>query len=434
MVIIFCERITPRITYTLNIIFNEVLGIACEIINNREIFNQSKERKINYSKAKFANCFTIDPAGLLEQTGLTENKIEFGSWKNFPVFFNRPTGDMPFDLFSAVFYLVSRYEEYLPFQEDAFGRFEAKKSIASKGDFLHLPVIDLWCIELAKVLDICKSCKNIQEEKYKFQLTIDVDHAWVFKNKGLVYFTGGLIKDIVFLKFKKFHHRIQVLCNCLPDPGYTFDYLKEIQNKLSRQIKYFVLCSGKGKYDRNISAGNKNFQRLLKTLDNNSSIGIHPSYASNKSFNILEKELKCLSEILERKVEISRQHYLKLKLPDTYRNLIRLGIHEDYSMGFGSRTGFRAGIARPFYFYDLYEEKQTLLRVIPFQIMDRTLLSYLKYSPEQAEKEMEYYTTTIKSVGGTFVSLWHNDSLGNFGEWQGWRSVFEKMIELNQNS
>ncbi len=434
MIFIYCEKITPRIHYTIDLIFNEVLGIACEIINNRETFNQSKRKKINYSKAKFANCFTIDPAGLLEQTGLTENKIEFGSWKNLPVFFNRSTGDMPFDLFSAVFYLVSRYEEYLPFQEDAFGRFEAGKSIASKGDFLHLPVIDLWCIELAKVLDIHKFCKNIRKDNYKFQLTIDVDHAWVFKNKGIVYFTGGLIKDLVLLNFKKFNYRIQVNLNHLADPGFTYNYLKEIQNKLSQQIRFFILCSRKGKYDRNISTRNKRFQKLLKTLDKNGTIGIHPSYASNKSFNILEKELKCLSKIIERNIEISRQHYLKLKLPDTYRNLIRLGIHEDYSMGFGSRTGFRAGIARPFYFYDLYEEKQTLLKVIPFQIMDRTLLSYLKYSPQQAEKEMEYYTTTIKNVGGNFVSLWHNDSLGDFGEWQGWRSVFEKMIELNQNS
>ncbi|MBA7546413.1 hypothetical protein ES705_38803 [subsurface metagenome] len=100
-------------------------------------------------------------------------------------------------------------------------------------------------------------------------------------------------------------------------------------------------------------------------------------------------------------------------------------------MGYSTHTGFRAGIARPFYFYDLYEEKQTSLRVVPFHIMDRTLLSYLNYSTEQAIKEFEYYSKSIKNIGGLFVSLWHNTSVNDFEEWQGWQKVFKRMIEIN---
>ena len=118
-------------------------------------------------------------------------------------------------------------------------------------------------------------------------------------------------------------------------------------------------------------------------------------------------------------------------MPDTYQNLLNLGIGEDHTMGYSSQTGFRAGIARPFYFYDLVREKPTLLRIVPFQVMDRTLLTYLKLTPDEACKEFEYYTITIKSVGGQFVSLWHNTSLSNYEEWSGWKKVFEYMINLN---
>ncbi|MBA7580002.1 hypothetical protein ES708_21888 [subsurface metagenome] len=231
--------------------------------------------------------------------------------------------------------------------------------------------------------------------------------------------------------FKRLTFRFQVYTNRNPDPGDSYSYLNTIQKQLKEKIRYFVLCRRRDKFDKNVSIRNKSFQKLIKDIDKKNTVGIHPSFTSNQSFDILCKEYRQLEKTLDHKIEISRQHYLKLSLPDTYRNLLRLGIKEDYSMGYSTHTGFRAGIARPFYFYDLYEEKQTSLRVVPFHIMDRTLLSYLNYSTEQAIKEFEYYSKSIKNIGGLFVSLWHNTSLNDFEEWQGWQKVFKRMIEIN---
>ena len=100
-------------------------------------------------------------------------------------------------------------------------------------------------------------------------------------------------------------------------------------------------------------------------------------------------------------------------------------------MGYSNSTGFRAGISRPFFFYDLSIEKPTDLRIIPFQVMDRTMHSYMKLKPDEARREIEYYFETIANVGGYFVTLWHNTSLSNEGEWKGWKEVFEKMIEMS---
>jgi len=45
-------------------------------------------------------------------------------------------------------------------------------------------------------------------------------------------------------------------------------------------------------------------------------------------------------------------------------------------MGYPEEPGFRAGISRPFFFYDLLEDRKSGLRITPFQLMDGTLIQY----------------------------------------------------------
>ena len=126
----------------------------------------------------------------------------------------------------------------------------------------------------------------------------------------------------------------------------------------------------------------------------------------------------------------SRQHFLRLKFPDTYRQLLNAGILEDYTMGYASNPGFRAGICTPYFFYDLKKETTTNLVILPFQIMDVTLKDYMKLSPAEALKEIEMLMMEVKQVNGTFVSIWHNETITNSGVWEGYREVFEKMNQL----
>jgi hypothetical protein len=109
--------------------------------------------------------------------------------------------------------------------------------------------------------------------------------------------------------------------------------------------------------------------------------------------------------------------------------MLGAGIAEEYSMGYPDEPGFRAGIARPFYFYDVSEDKQTGLKVVPFQVMDGTLYKYKNLDPEASKELILKLITETRKVGGLFVSIWHNTSLLDCKEWQGWREVFEYMIK-----
>lgn len=72
---------------------------------------------------------------LLEQ-GINDVEIYIQDWDEIPCFF--PTSKncfLPFDVFAASFYLLSRYEEYLPHLKDEHGRYPASESLAFKNGF-----------------------------------------------------------------------------------------------------------------------------------------------------------------------------------------------------------------------------------------------------------------------------------------------------------
>jgi len=94
---------------------------------------------------------------------------------------------------------------------------------------------------------------------------------------------------------------------------------------------------------------------------------------------------------------------------------------------------FRAGIARPYYFFDVSEDRQTSLKIVPFQIMDATLYDYKKTDPDVSKDIILRLINETRKVGGLFVSIWHNTSLLENQEWTRWREVFEFMIK-NQNT
>jgi hypothetical protein len=191
---------------------------------------------------------------------------------------------------------------------------------------------------------------------------------------------------------------------------------------------YFFLLGDYGKYDKNISSSSIALQQLIRQIDKEALVGIHPSYHSNTSIAQLHKEKLRLENILQKPVTLSRQHFLKLHLPDTYRNLLEVGIKEDYSMGYSDTIGFRAGTSLPFFWYDLKQEMTTALKIFPFAIMDVTLKSYLKLSPTQAYNAAILLLHHVSACNGIFTTLWHNSSFSEIGDWEAWKLVYQDIV------
>ncbi len=431
MVLIYVPKLTNRVKYTFGLIFNDLLGTEIQFTTQKEDYIAFDGIKLNYSKEDLKSGIFIAAEEILftrriENLDVSETEYD-GIPCIFPTYYRSSV--LPFDPFAASFYMVSRYEEYFPYKKDKYGRFDASQSIAEKYNFLHRPVVNLWSRIVSKIIQNSFPEFEPVFSKYNFIPTIDIDAAWAYLHKGVFRTTGAFLRAIIHKDFNEVKHRLRVLLKKERDPFDTFDLQLELQKKYKLHPIYFILFADYGHNDKNIAVRNNAFQELIKLLADYAEVGIHPSYNSNESFDKLKIETKRLSDLLNREITKSRQHFLKLSFPHTYRNLISLEITDDYSMGFAEKPGFRAGISNSFMFYDLDTDSSTNLRIHPFACMEGSLHDYMEIDDKNAMNHIRPLIDEVKAVGGTFISLWHNESLGNKGRWIGWHKVYEEMIQ-----
>ncbi len=430
MLLIYTHQLTHRNKYIFNLLFNDILGIAIKLTSDLTFFESETMPKISYAPNAIANELHFESRGLLFESGINEQNISVFEYNNNKVFFaTSKSSALPFDVFAASFYLVSRYEEYLPHIRDEHERFEAKDSLAYINGFLQKPIINIWAMWIKNILTTAFPLLSFPEKKFSFVSTIDIDNAFAYREKGFTRSVGGYLKSLSSFNFTEIALRTKVLLGSIKDPYDTYDFQLEMLAKYKFKSIYFFLLGDYGVNDKNLPIESKKFQSLIKMIADYAEVGIHPSYNSNNNIEQLQKEVNRLSKTLHREITKSRQHFLKLTLPETYRNLIDLDITDDYTMGFASQVGFRASICTAFNFYDLDMELETKLKVHPFAIMEGTLKYYMKVSPENAMQKIATLIDEVRAVNGEFMSLWHNDSLNDQQLWKGWKTVYEQMIQ-----
>jgi hypothetical protein len=413
------------------LMLRDLLGIEPAFTSREDEYLTCAEPKLCYGKWLAADELFIASSGLLFETGISGKEMhhfDFGDSKAFfPVY---DTASLfPFDIFSASFFLVSRYEEYLPHFRDEHGRFPAKETEAFKQGFLRRPLVNIWAEDLKKALSARYPSMIFRKRAFLFQPTYDIDAAYAFRHKGLTRTLGGFLKTLQAGNSGELKQRLRVFFQLENDPYDTFALQFKWQKAYDLHPVYFILFADYGLNDKNLPVNDRHFQALIKAIADHAEVGIHPSYGSNHQPAILAAEIARLSRVLRREITSSRQHFLKLQLPSTYRNLINLDITDDYSMGFASEPGFRASICDTFNFYDLDLDVETKLRIHPFAIMDGTLIDYYGMKPEHAYANIDPMLREVRSLGGTFISLWHNHTLSNEGPFKGWVTVYEELLQ-----
>ncbi|HUZ59003.1 MAG TPA: polysaccharide deacetylase family protein [Hanamia sp.] len=428
MLLIFLKTFTTRCEYVFELLFKHEFGIEYLVTTDIAEFKIQTGEKINYSNSKIANELCIIPSSLLFEDDIKKQKIKVDYKNQAIVLFPNDKCDLGFDIFSAVFYMVSRYEEYLSFSPDKFGRFKAEDSLAFQNNFLQKPVVNTW-INIFKnfLLKKIPSLK-IKSSEFNAIFTYDIDVAYKYRGRSIGRTIGSALKDIVSFKIKEIISRKKTLLKIQKDPWDVYDYLEEtiLQNRLNSI--FFFLLADKTEHDRNLSYNGSLMKLLISKIGVYSEIGIHPSFTSSSSPEKILIEKERLENLSGKKIIKSRQHYLKFNLPETYNSLIASGITEDHSMGFPEMPGFRAGTCKPFYFYDLKNEKITTLKIFPITCMDATFVYYTKKSPEKSLMEILNLLKEIKKVDGTFISIFHNDHLGKNDDDKKWGKVHDKII------
>jgi len=427
---VYLPRNSARAEYIFSLLIRDLMGAEFIMTESRDDYFSYAGPRLEYTTTPSGEGIFLQAFGLLEENSVQPQSTGLFTFKKHPAFF--PVRDerslFPFDLFSAAFFLVTRYEEYLSFVPDRFGRFRVSDSIATAGNFLAVPIVNLWANLLKEHIRTVYPLLHFREKKFRFVPTIDIDHAYAFKERNLIRTLGGYGRSLVKGDLKKIVHRTNVLLGIQKDPYDQFDYIREIHIRYGLKPCYFILFADYGGDDNNVTLTGREFHRLLHSLDGSGTLGIHPSLASGKHSGTLSSEIRGLSEILGHEIRTSRQHFLRVSFPETYRSLISNGITDDYSLGYASNPGFRAGIADPFPFFDLVSNRSEPLMLHPVTLMDVTLKDYRKISPVESIELIRSFGNTIKAVKGEFVSVWHNESFDSSGRWRGWQMVYEDLV------
>ena len=431
MILVYTHKITPRVRYIFKHILARTLLIPVDFTTKVEEFVAHNGPKLTYTKTPLGTEFFIKSNDLLFEQGVNDLEITLNKWDDVPCFFaTNVKSVIPFDIFAASFYLITRYEEYLPHVRDIHGRYTAEQSLAYKKGFLEKPVVDIWAYKFLKLLKERFPDYNYKTRAYNFISTIDIDNAFAYKHKSLIRTVGGFLNDIVRFKVFNVWNRFAVNFNIKKDPFDAFEKLLRLKKEYNVKTIFFFLIGDYTTFDTNVSASKKKYRLLIKDMVDYARVGLHPSYFSMQNAVLLKKEKERLEGITNTPVKSSRQHYLRFSLPDTYQHLIDLEIEEDHSMGYASNVGFRASTCTPFYFYDLDFEIQTPLKVYPFALMDTTLNDYMKLTPKQSLGRIRDLKNEVKAVNGTFITLFHNESLSDYLRWKGWKRLYESMLKI----
>lgn len=429
MITIYASKLTERLQYIVSFLIGDIIGSEFNLTDSIEEAKAISTPLINYSNHTIEGAFCIRPSGLLEQSGISNVDPQLTKTKEQHIIFPNNGGHIPFDIFSAAFYLVTRYEEYDSNYTDRQGRALSEKSISYDAGWLESPIVDQWALALQEELNrFFPRMINVSPPKFRFVSTIDIDHPYCYRAKSLLLHVVKTGIDVVKLRFADVTRRLKTLLLLQEDPFFTFDYICKLHKKHNLDPIFFVHLGPYGRYDRKTIYPLPRYYLKLREMSRSFKIGSHPSYKASFDHKKTQEEIEKLSRIIGSKTEINRQHYLRFEMPHTYRHLLEMGIKQDYSMGYAPRFGFRAGTCHPHYFFDIEKEAVTPLLVHPTILMDATLNKYMKFTPDVAREVIFEMIDECRAVNGQFVLLWHNSSLSDADGWSGWDALYQQVL------
>tara|TARA_R110002074_G_scaffold281413_1_gene452931 strand:+ start:6811 stop:8058 length:1248 start_codon:yes stop_codon:yes gene_type:complete len=408
-------------------IFVNILGVELDFTTKVEEFIKHTGPKITYTKQPLQNEFFIRSNEMLFEQGINDIQLTIADWEGTPCFF--PTGErsnLPFDVFAASFFLISRYEEYLPHVKDIHSRFSPKDSIAYQNGFLQKPVVDIWAYKLLEALKERFEDFEYKIKGYDFVSVLDVATSHCYANRGIVRGLAGLIMDFGTFKLKRVIDRISVGLNRMKDPFDNYEELIALHKKYKVKCNFFFQFADYSKYDKNVSTNSMKFKSLIKYVADYAPVSLAASYSSFTDLELLKKEKANLEEVINRPVNSSKMRYNRVDVPETYRNLITAEFTDDYTMGYTYELGFRAGTCTEFQFYDIPLEVKQPIKVHPFAIHDYALSRIKK--DEVILQQVKKITDEVRRVNGTTIVMFSNELLGNKDD-RDWMSLYAEIVK-----
>ena len=426
MLHVLLETSSPRARYVVRHVFERMLGWPIILVGSREELISRDGPKLSYGTQPVSGAFHVPLSDwfTVPRTSGTSPPSN-GTGRDLVLF---PIG-ASFDVFAAIYFLISLDEDYTITDRDEHGRIPAEDLLLVHLHASDFPIVDLWALRLAEHLRVAFPSLPAPNRQYQHVLTVDMDNGLKYAARSWQRAMGASAKELAAGRATSFIERWNVRMGRTGDPYATFaDRLAEVRDKVDRTIA-FVLTRGEGRFDHAARLDHPSFVDLLKRLANVAEIGLHPSYESSRNEKMIASERVQLGKVIGRSIHVTRQHFLRWRMPDTFRALIANGFTEDHSIGFSDRIGFRAGTCTPFPWYDLERDEETSLVLHPFAVMDSALANRTGDDLQKAIGDMKRVSDTVREVEGTFVSVWHDRFLSGHEEFMGGPEAMRELVD-----
>lgn len=428
MILIYTSTLTPRINYTFRQVCGNILGLEIKFTSKIEEFIAHEGPKLSYGKQKLGNELFIQQAELLLEQGFTDIDVRVAKWDETVCFFKvSEQSGLPFDIFAASFFMLSRYEEYLPHVKDEFGRYPFQESTAYKQDFITQPVVDIWAHKFKKVLLERFPQMSFDSKGFRNRNILAVSQAYKYRKKGIVRAIGSSFRDFFSLQLKELIERFRVLTFLKKDPYDVYNELVAFSKKENIPWCFMFQLSNYSVRDKNIGYNKIKYHALIKSMGDYGEIGLLPGYEALFRFKTLRVEKKRWEGIVNRPLKFLLSNMYDINLPDLYNNFDTLEFERDFSMGFVDTIGFRAGTCTPFLFYDINFERISPL-ILETPVFNSKVLKNMSYF--EVKTTLEKIKAEVQQVEGKLVLIFENS---DFAEARNRSKYLDLINGLNHN-
>jgi len=434
--------------YILDTVFGEFLGIEYKIEEGLN-FSAKEDWVIELKNGNrlivqdsFFNKFPQDLEYLKEEN--IPKKVQFvynqyAPQGNIPVIYgNSNFAHEPnkivcgIDIFASIFFMLTRWEEYVNKTRDSHNRFPATASLAYKFNFLQRPVVNEYLKMLKSMLLELGFSGEFKKRDYKLILTHDVDHiyAWDSFWKWLSNILRDLIKRTSVKNFiDTLNYYIKIKQGIEKDPYDTYDYIMDLSDKLGVKSHFFFMGRGETKHDNDYFSGSKEAIAIAKRIkDRGHLIGMHPTYNAYNSYEQFKKEKDELEDNLGVKIKFGREHYLRFEVPTTWQIWEDNNMEWDSTLSYADEDGFRCGVCYEFRVFNILTREHLKLKEKPLIFMDAVDVDRL--TPIQMKERVLKLIRQVEIYKGEAVVLWHNSNYNTI-KWKNFKEVYESIIDYH---
>lgn len=456
MIKIYLENDSKQVRYVFDTIFS-ILGFFYEFVENISQYEDRINIYIVYEKniSKYQNCNIIsiynssDKIQNIYYTGSIS--LEFME-EPIPVFYNqyKSLSDIPvvlyqngniavakadynsalniiigFDFIKTILFFLTRLEEIQNDKNDKLGRFSSSQSIISKYYSHEKPLIDIYLRFFRDIIN--QFAENsvvtlIRKElwpggkKFAVCLTHDVDKVYFKTFYGFTFGMIQIIKNLFLFNFKsakKAYKKCKRIAFAKNDPYWNFKKWVELERQFGYHSTFFFLARKKRllvKYkDLRYTLNQPKVIKALNYLCKNGwDIGLYGDLDSHLDIDKLKNEKLRLENITEAEIIGIRQHYLRIKLPQSWQVQQNVRFLYDSTLGWHDSIGFRCGMSFPFYPFDIETSERMNLMEIPLAIEEPNLFKpkHNLRSEENATGICKDIFKTAEKLGSLINLLW----------------------------